>query len=128
MPVTETQVWDVLKQIKDPEIHISLVELGLIYGAEIHPLEGDKAKVNVRMTLTGPGCPYGPALLSKTHADLSQIPGVADVNVELVWIPQWDPRKMASDEAKMQLGIFDLDDEEDAEDEAKFPSESSKKE
>jgi metal-sulfur cluster biosynthetic enzyme len=116
MPVTEEQVRKVLKEIKDPEIHISILDLGLIYGVDIQPADGGKSKVGVKMTLTGPGCPYGPALLSKTHADVSQIPGVADVNVDLVWIPQWDPRKMASEEAKMQLGIMDdilLDDEDE---------------
>ncbi len=113
MPVTEEQVRDVLKKINDPEIHISIWDLGLIYGIDVQPADGEKAKVNVKMTLTGPGCPYGPALLSKTHADVSQLPGVSDVNVDLVWVPQWDPRKMASDEAKMQLGIFELEEGEE---------------
>jgi metal-sulfur cluster biosynthetic enzyme len=114
--VTEEQVKDVLKKINDPEIHLSIVELGLVYGVDIQPGDPDKAKVNVRMTLTSPACPYGPALLSKTHADLASIPGVSEVSVDLVWIPPWDPRTMASDEAKMQMGIFDLneDDEEGA--------------
>lgn len=112
MPVTQDSVRDVLRKIMDPEIHISILDLGLIYGVDVQPAANDKAKVNVKMTLTGPGCPYGPALLSKTHADVSAMEGVGEVNVDLVWIPPWDPRKMASDEAKMQLGIFDL--EEDA--------------
>jgi len=113
--VTEEQVRDVLKKINDPEIHVSIVDLGLIYGVDVQPVGDEKAKVNVKMTLTGPGCPYGPALLSKTHADVSQIPGVTEVNVDLVWVPQWDPRKMASDEAKMTLGIFELEEDTDGE-------------
>jgi metal-sulfur cluster biosynthetic enzyme len=115
MPVTEEQVKKVLKGILDPEIHISILDLGLIYGVDIQADGTDKAKVNVKMTLTGPGCPYGPALLSKTHGDVAQIPGVSDVNVDLVWVPQWDPRKMASDEAKERLGIIDLEDDLDGE-------------
>lgn len=115
MAVTEQEVKDVLKKINDPEIHISIMDLGLVYGVDITPENADKSKVNVRMTLTSPACPYGPALLSKTHADLAQLPGVSDVNVDLVWIPQWDPRKMASDEAKMQMGIFELEDDEEGE-------------
>ncbi len=119
MALTEQQVWEVLKGVKDPEIHMSIVDLGLVYGVALTPQPDGKSKIQVKMTLTGPGCPYGPAILSKAHADISQLPEVADVAVDLVWIPQWDPRKMASDEAKMQLGIFELEDDEDAEEEAK---------
>lgn len=115
MAVTEKQVWEVLQGVKDPEIHMSIVDLGLVYGVVLTPQAEGKSKVQVKMTLTGPGCPYGPAILSKAHADVSQIPDVADVAVDLVWIPQWDPRKMASDEAKMQLGIFELEDDEEME-------------
>ena len=114
MTVTIPQVRDILKKIYDPEIYISIVDLGLIYGIGVEP-SGDrkKAKVTVRLTLTTPACPYGPALLSKVHADISEMPEVEDVNVDLVWIPQWNPRTMASDEAKMQMGIFELDGGED---------------
>lgn len=110
MSVTEADVKGVLKTIHDPEIHLSILDLGLIYGVDIKP-EGEKSKVNVRMTLTSPACPYGPQLLSKTHAELAKLPGVSDVNLDLVWIPQWDPRTMATDEVKMQMGIFDLEDD-----------------
>jgi metal-sulfur cluster biosynthetic enzyme len=115
MPVTEQEVKDVLKKIHDPEIHMSIVDLGLVYGVDIAPGGADKSKVNVRMTLTSPACPYGPALLSKTHADLAAMPGVSDVNVDLVWIPQWNPKTMASEEAKMQMGIFELEDDAEGE-------------
>ncbi len=111
MPVTEADVKGVLKNIHDPEIHLSILDLGLIYGVDIQPAEGEKSKVNVRMTLTSPACPYGPQLLSKTHAELAKLPGVSDVNLDLVWIPPWDPRTMATDEVKMQMGIFDLEDD-----------------
>jgi metal-sulfur cluster biosynthetic enzyme len=67
------------------------------------------------MTLTTPACPYGPALLSKVHADVGAMPGVSDVKVDLAWIPPWDPRTMASDEAKLQMGLFELDDDDDDE-------------
>jgi metal-sulfur cluster biosynthetic enzyme len=113
MAVTVEQVKETLKQIFDPEIHINIMDLGLVYGVDVLPQDNDKAKVNVRLTLTSPACPYGPQLLSKTHADLAAMPGVSDVNLDLVWIPQWDPRKMASEEAKMQMGIFDFDDEDE---------------
>ena len=117
MSVTEPEVRGVLKKIFDPEIHISIIDLGIIYGVDVLPADGGKNKVNVKMTLTTPACPYGPALLSKVHADLAALPEVSDVNVDLVWVPQWDPRKMASPEAKMKMGILEFEDLEDEEEE-----------
>lgn len=116
MAVTVDQVRGVLKTIFDPEIHLSVLDLGLIYGVEVTPNADGKDNVAIRMTLTTPACPYGPALLSKVHADVGAIPGVRDVKVDLAWIPPWDPRTMASDEAKLQMGLFELDDDDDDDD------------
>lgn len=103
----------VLKTIFDPEIHLSVWDLGLIYDVAVQP-DGKKGhRINIRMTLTTPACPYGPALLSKVHAEVGAMPGVSDVNVDLAWIPPWDPRTMASDEAKLKMGLFELNDEDD---------------
>ncbi len=113
MSVTVEQVRGVLKTIYDPEIHLSIADLGLIYGVDVTPDGKGKDKVAVRMTLTTPACPYGPALLSKVHADVGAIAGVSDVKVDLAWIPPWDPRTMASDEAKLQMGLFELNDDDD---------------
>jgi len=115
MTVTTAQVDDVLKKIDDPEIHINIKDLGLIYGVDLKPGEKEtaKSKVNIRMTLTSPACPYGPALMSKVHSEVAGLDGVDDVNIDLVWIPQWDPKKMASDEAKMQMGLFEMEDGEE---------------
>lgn len=120
MPTTD-EVRKVLKEIYDPEIHISILDLGLIYDVNVAADGKGKEKVNIKMTLTTPACPYGPALLSKVHSELSNMTGVSDVNVDLAWIPPWDPRKMASDEAKLKMGLFELsdDDEETVEDEPK---------
>ncbi len=112
MAVTVEQVWDALRNVHDPEIHISVVDLGLVYGVEVPSRADGKTDVHVKMTLTTPACPYGPALLSRAHAAVSALPGVNEANIELVWIPQWDPRKMASDEAKMQMGFFEIDEPE----------------
>jgi metal-sulfur cluster biosynthetic enzyme len=117
MALTEADIRGVLKKIVDPEIHISIVDLGLIYGVDLQA-DGRKQKVNVKTTLTTPACPYGPALLSKIHADLAALPEISDVNVDLVWVPQWDPRKMASPEAKMKMGILEFEDLEDEEEAA----------
>lgn len=113
MAVSVEQVRGVLKTIFDPEIHLSILDLGLIYGVEVIPDGNGKDKVAVRMTLTTPACPYGPALLSKVHADVGAMAGVSEVKVDLAWIPPWDPRTMASDEAKLHMGLFELDDDDE---------------
>ena len=89
--------------MKDPEIHISVVALGLIYGVDI---EDEGRKVVVRMTLTGPGCPVGPQILAAVHATVAKQPGVQSTDVQLVWDPPWNPVVHASDEAKDMLGIW----------------------
>lgn len=94
-----------LSQVQDPEIHMSVTELGLVYGAEVGEASGGKS-VKVRMSLTSPACPYGPMLLASVHGALAKIPGVRDVDVDLTFQPTWDPRTMASEEAKDQLGIY----------------------
>ncbi|MDE2490897.1 MAG: metal-sulfur cluster assembly factor [Elusimicrobia bacterium] len=103
--ITFRQVGAALQPVFDPEIRMSIVDLGLVYGAEI--AAGAKGPaVKVRMSLTSPACPYGPMLLASAHSALARIPGVADVDVDLVFSPTWDPRTMATEEAKEQLGLF----------------------
>jgi len=110
---TVESVRAVLKTIFDPEIHLSILDLGLIYDVAVQS-DGKKGhRVNIRMTLTTPACPYGPALLSKVHAEVGAMPGVSDIHVDLAWIPPWDPRTMASDEAKLKMGMFELDDDDE---------------
>lgn len=105
--LTFKQIGEAVGPVKDPEIHISIAELGLIYGAEIKPAtEGEGNRVKLTMSLTSPACPYGPMLLASVHGALAKIPGVRDVDVDLSFAPTWDPRTMASEEAKDQLGIF----------------------
>ncbi|OGR83784.1 MAG: aromatic ring hydroxylase [Elusimicrobia bacterium RIFCSPLOWO2_01_FULL_64_13] len=96
----ESDVKEKLKEVLDPEIGYNIVDLGLVYGADI---EGEK--VRVRMTLTSPMCPLGPQIMSAVHAKVSQLPMVKEVKVDLVWNPPWDPRAMASEDAKIHLGI-----------------------
>jgi metal-sulfur cluster biosynthetic enzyme len=84
---------------------MSIVDLGLVYGAEIS--QGPKGlSVKVRMSLTSPACPYGPMLLASTHSAVARIPGVKDVDVDLAFTPAWDPRTMATEDAKEQLGLY----------------------
>ncbi|MFQ5381550.1 MAG: metal-sulfur cluster assembly factor [Dehalococcoidia bacterium] len=90
-----------LAEVKDPEIDMSIVELGLVYDIQI-----EDGTVYVTMTLTSPGCPLGPVIRGEAYAALKELPGVKDVDVQIVWNPPWDPRTMASDDVKMMLGIW----------------------
>ncbi len=92
------KIIEVLKQVVDPEIGINVWDLGLIYGVEVD--EGDR--VNIKMTLTVPGCPLAAYLVQAVKLKLQEA-GFRDVNVELVWEPRWTPERM-SDKAKEMLG------------------------
>jgi metal-sulfur cluster biosynthetic enzyme len=91
-----------LSEVYDPEIGIDIVSLGLVYDTRID----DEGVLTIDMTLTTPYCPLGPIIETQAHAVCAPLPGVSDVRVNLVWSPPWDPRTMASDEAKLQLGIY----------------------
>jgi len=89
MPTVE-QVRDALRAVKDPELNLNVIDLGLVYEIEVSQA-GD---VHVEMTLTSPGCPVGPEMLSDAQNALGKIEGVGKVDVELVWEPYWTPEKM----------------------------------
>lgn len=91
-----------LEPIEDPEIRVGLVDLGLIYDIEF-PAEGN---VRISMTLTTPGCPYGPKLVQDVKDAVQSLDGVKDVEVEVVFEPPWNPVEMASEYAKDVLGIW----------------------
>ncbi len=97
--VTKAEVMKALKECLDPEIGISLVDLGLIYDVIIN-----KDKVDIKMTLTTPGCPMHAYMVDDVKNKVNNIKGVKEVNVELVWDPPWSPDRM-SDEAKKMLGF-----------------------
>lgn len=104
-PVDEARVREVLGTVYDPEIPASIVELGLVYLAHVEPLPGGGHKVIVRMTLTAPGCGVGGVLLDDVRRKVGAIPGVSEVDVELVFDPPWDP-SMMSEAARLQLGFM----------------------
>ena len=97
----EDKVIDAIKECYDPEIPVNIWELGLIYEVNV----GDDAVVNIKMTLTAPGCPAARSLPIEVHERVAQIPGVSDVQVEVVWDPPWTP-EMMSQEAKLELGFM----------------------
>ncbi len=101
----EQRVWQTLSDIYDPEIPVDIVNLGLVYSVEVIPQADGTSCVNVRMTLTAPGCGMGPHLMAEAEANIAALPGVGEVQVEFVWDPPWN-QDMMSEEAKMQLGML----------------------
>lgn len=101
---SEEDVRERLKVVYDPEIGINVVDLGLIYGIDLEEREG-KTDVLVTMTLTSMGCPLGPILFEEVTQALSDLPGLGQVDINLVWSPPWTP-DMMSEEAKDELGIW----------------------
>ncbi len=98
-------VWDQLKTCYDPEIPINIVDLGLVYACEVRPAEDGTRTVEVKMTLTAPGCGMGDILLDDAKDKLERIPTVREVQVELVFDPPWNP-SMMSEAARLQTGMF----------------------
>ncbi|RMH65550.1 MAG: SUF system Fe-S cluster assembly protein [Calditrichaeota bacterium] len=98
--ITREQVVDALKTVYDPEIPVDIYELGLIYDIRIKD-----DKVFIQMTLTTPNCPSAQSLPLEVKDRVSRIPGVKDVEVEIVWDPPWG-MEMMSEEARLELGYF----------------------
>jgi len=103
---SEKMVWDQLKTVFDPEIPVNIVDLGLIYQCDISDHEGGK-KIDIKMSMTAPGCGMGNVLKADVESKISRLPEVKAVDVQVVFDPPWNPGRM-SEAAKLQLG-FDLD-------------------
>ncbi|HLF15485.1 MAG TPA: iron-sulfur cluster assembly protein [Bacteroidota bacterium] len=97
--VTEPQVYEALRDVYDPEIPVSIVDLGLVYDVKIID-----NWVGVKMTLTTSGCGMGQAIAAMVRERVLTLPGVHEADVRLVWEPAWNP-SMMSDEAKKKLGM-----------------------
>ena len=104
-PVDEKAVWDQLRTCYDPEIPVNIVDLGLVYDCVITPRESQGAKVDVKMTLTAPGCGMGPTIAAEAKSKVLGVAGVGDAEVELVWDPAWN-QAMISEAGKMKLGLI----------------------
>ncbi len=101
----EQEIWNQLKSCYDPEIPVNIVDLGLIYDCHLSPLAASSYRVDVKMTLTAPGCGMGPMLAQDVQNKLLGLEGVDDVAVELVWDPPWN-QAMMTEAAKLQLGLL----------------------
>lgn len=97
----EAEVRDSLAHVVDPELHMNIIDLGLVYKIEV-----DGGSAHVEMTLTSPGCPFGPYLLHLVNEAAAKVDGIDEAQVDIVWEPPWGPDKM-SEEARLELG-FDI--------------------
>jgi metal-sulfur cluster biosynthetic enzyme len=87
--VSEDQVKLALRRVKDPDLQLNIIDLGLVYAIAV-----DGTTVKVDMTLTSPACPSGPELMTNAENEVKSLPGVEKVEVNLVWMPFWTPEKM----------------------------------
>jgi metal-sulfur cluster biosynthetic enzyme len=97
---TPAEIKDVLKEVYDPEIGVNIVDLGLIYDVAV----AEGGKVKIQMTLTTPGCPYGPQLLQEVNYITRNTKGVTEVDVEVVWDPPWS-MDMVSEAVRLDMGL-----------------------
>jgi metal-sulfur cluster biosynthetic enzyme len=98
--IDQESLLSALRTVKDPELNVNVIDLGLIYSIQTHD-----DQVEVEMTLTTPACPAGPEMLRNAATALEAVPGVVKANVRLVMSPPWSPEKM-TDAARDELGFF----------------------
>jgi probable FeS assembly SUF system protein SufT len=108
-PLTEQMANDQLKTVFDPEIPVNIVDLGLVYSSLITALEQGGNRLDIRMTMTAPGCGMGNVLKADVERKLSRLPDVREVHVEVVFDPPWHAGLM-SEAARLQLGLDFADD------------------
>lgn len=102
--VKEDDVWAQLKNVYDPEIPVNIVDLGLVYDLALGRSEAGGTTVNVKMTLTAPGCGMGPTIAADARSRILTLPGVESAEVELVWSPPWN-QGMITEAGRMKLGL-----------------------
>ena len=103
--VKESEIMQSLRDVEDPEMKMSITELGLIYAVRVE--EGDEGvHAEIDMTLTSPGCPVAPEIMAAVHRSALATEGVDSVHVNLTFSPPWDPRVHASEDARFDLGVF----------------------
>ena len=99
MKTVEEKIWEALKGVIDPELGVSIIDLGLVYDVRY---EGGEAEVE--MTLTSPGCPLAPVIDKKVREAVAEISEIKSLLVELVWDPPWT-KEMMSEELKAEFGL-----------------------
>jgi len=104
MPIQEETVYSALKQVRDPELMVNVVDLGLIYGIALEEA-GEKTNLGVMMTMTTPACPYGPQLVADVRDALMTLDGAGEVKVEVTLTPPWST-DMMTEAGRDELGMF----------------------
>lgn len=100
------QIWDQLRTVQDPEVHLDIVNLGLIYNVQLaENASNDAYTVTIDLTFTSPSCPMAPYLFQEIHNAVTLLDGVESLNLNLVWDPPWSKDKI-SQEGKMELGLL----------------------
>jgi probable FeS assembly SUF system protein SufT len=102
--LSDEVVWRELRTVYDPEIPVNIADLGLIYSCVMQPHQKGGHLIDIKMSMTAPGCGMGGVLKADVERRLSRLPGVTEVRVEIVFEPQWHPGLM-SEAARLQLGI-----------------------
>ncbi len=87
--ITPDEVRMVLRRVKDPELNLNIIDLGLVYDIRV-----DGTIVSIDMTLTSPGCPSGPEIMGEAERQVREMPGVTDVTMNLIWTPFWTPERI----------------------------------
>lgn len=103
-PFSEQSVWDALKTCFDPEIPVNIVDLGLVYDLAVDKSPAGGHTIEVKMTLTAPGCGMGPVIAEDARQKIAALPTVESAKVHIVWDPQWTPQ-MISGEGRKILGL-----------------------
>ena len=103
--INEQAVWDAMKTCYDPEIPVNIVDLGLVYSCEFNTMDNDSTVVEIKMTLTAPGCGMGPVIADEVKQKVKGVPGVGDIKLDLVWDPPWN-QSMISEAARLQMGLL----------------------
>ena len=104
--VSKEDVLTQLDDVLDPEMEISIVQLGLVYYVRFEQKDG-VTHAEIDMTLTSPGCPVAPEIMAAAHVAAISTDGVESVHINLIWTPRWDPKVHASEDAKFDMGIWE---------------------
>jgi probable FeS assembly SUF system protein SufT len=103
-PADEQAIWDTLRTCFDPEIPVNIVDLGLVYDMRLAKLPSGESRVDVKMTLTAPGCGMGPSIAGDAEVKLLNLPGIEEAHVEIVWDPPWH-HSMITEAGRKVLGL-----------------------
>ena len=104
MPLAEETILVAMRQVRDPELMVNVVALGLVYGIGVDEVEG-KSNIRIIMTMTTPACPFGPELVQEVKNVVGDLEGVGGVEVQITLSPPWTPDRM-TEEARDELGLF----------------------